>query len=46
MKVIFSEIAKYELEDAEAYYELEMQGLGKRFKQEVQTSIRRILQYP
>ena len=46
MKVIFSEIAKHELEDAEAYYELEMQGLGTRFKQEVKSSIKRIIQYP
>jgi plasmid stabilization system protein ParE len=46
MKVIFSEIAKHELEDAETYYELEMQDLGARFKQEVKASIKRILQYP
>jgi hypothetical protein len=27
MKVVFAEIAKIELDDAYAYYELEMQGL-------------------
>ncbi len=46
MKVIFSEIAKLELNDAVAYYELELEGLGKRFKREVKVSISRILKYP
>ena len=35
MKVIFSKIAKQELDDAVLYYELEYHGLGKRFKEEV-----------
>jgi hypothetical protein len=33
MKVIFNELAKFELEDAIEYYEVEHPGLGKRFKE-------------
>ncbi|MBW7898248.1 Plasmid stabilization system protein [Candidatus Brocadiaceae bacterium B188] len=46
MKVIFTNLAKLELEDATAFYELEYLGLGKRFKQEVKKSIKRIIEYP
>lgn len=46
MKVIFTKFAKLELEDATSFYELEYPGLGKRFKQEVKKSIKRILEYP
>jgi len=46
MKVIFSKIAKQELDDAVLYYELEYQGLGKRFKEEVRKSTIRISEYP
>ncbi len=46
MKVIFSEIAKLESDDAVAYYELEYEGLGQKFKEEVRTAIKRILQHP
>ena len=46
MKVIFSKPAKLELEDAVIFYELECLGLGKRFKQEVQKAIKRIIAYP
>ncbi len=46
MKVIFSEIAKYELDDAVSYYELQFEGLGNRFKNEVKSSVIRILRYP
>jgi hypothetical protein len=35
LKVIFSELAKAELDDATLYYELEFEGLGKRFKENV-----------
>ncbi len=35
MKVIFSKYAKLELEDAKYFYELEFEGLGLRFKEEV-----------
>ena len=39
MRVIFSEIAKLELDDAVSFYELEFEGLGKRFKNETRSSI-------
>ncbi|MFH1562308.1 MAG: type II toxin-antitoxin system RelE/ParE family toxin [Nitrospirota bacterium] len=46
MKVIFNELAKYEFEDAIEFYELEYLGLGERFKKEIKTSIKRIVEYP
>jgi hypothetical protein len=46
MRAIFSEIAKLEPDDAVSFYELEFEGLGKRFKNETRSSIKRILQYP
>jgi plasmid stabilization system protein ParE len=46
MKVIFSIIAKQELDDAVLYYDLEYQGLGKRFKEEVRNTAKRITDYP
>jgi hypothetical protein len=33
MKVIFSKYAKQELNDAVHYYELEYEGLGRRFRE-------------
>ena len=33
MKVIFSVYAKQELEDVIGFYELEFEGLGRRFKE-------------
>jgi hypothetical protein len=38
MKVLFSKFARQELIDATAYYELEYEGLGRRFKREVRTA--------
>jgi len=46
MRVIFNELAKYEFEDAIEFYELEYLGLGKRFKEEIKKSIKRIVEYP
>lgn len=46
MRVIFSTLAKQELEDAARYYEFEHEGLGKRFKAEVKRAARRIVRYP
>ena len=46
MKIVFSELAKYELDDAVSFYELEVPGLGTRFKYEVKQSIQRIKRYP
>ena len=46
MKIVFDKLAQLELDDALEYYELEAPGLGKRFKVEVKSGIRRIHEYP
>lgn len=46
MRVVFSRFAKQELDDAVRYYEIQVQGLGKRFRREVRRGARRIAQYP
>ncbi|MBI3562476.1 MAG: type II toxin-antitoxin system RelE/ParE family toxin [Gammaproteobacteria bacterium] len=46
MRVIFTRIARLELEDAVHYYELEYLGLGSRFKEEVRKAALRIAAYP
>lgn len=46
MQVIFSILAKHELDDATQYYEVESQGLGTRFRQEVKKAINRLCDYP
>jgi plasmid stabilization system protein ParE len=46
MKVIFSKLAKQELDDAANFYEIEYQGLGTQFRSEIKKSILRITEYP
>ena len=46
MEVIFSKYAKLELEDATLFYELEFEGLGQRFKEEVKKAAIRVSEYP
>jgi plasmid stabilization system protein ParE len=46
MKIIFSKYARQELDDATQYYEIEYQGLGKRFRDEVRKAAKRISEYP
>ena len=46
MRVIFTRLARQELEDAVGYYELEYSGLGRRFKEEVRKAVLRIVAYP
>jgi len=46
MRVIFSKYARQELDDATQYYEIEYQGLGKRFREEVRKAAKRISEYP
>jgi len=46
MRVIFDELAKIELDDGKEYYEMEVTGLGKRFKQEVKRAINIIKKMP
>ena len=46
MRVIFDDLAKIELDDGKEYYEMEVIGLGKRFKQEVKRAIHIIKKMP
>ncbi len=46
MRVIFTRYAKFELENAVRYYELEYAGLGERFKEEVKNAVLRVARYP
>ena len=46
MNIEISEFAQKELEDAVLYYELELYGLGRKFKEEVRKAIKRIKKYP
>lgn len=46
MNVIFDKLARLELDDAAEFYELEVPGLGKRFREEVKHGLRRICDYP
>ncbi len=46
MKVIFSKLAKQELDDATLFYNMEYSELGKRFRQEVKAAAKRIVEYP
>lgn len=45
MKVVFSKYARQELNDAVRYYELEHEGLGWKFKEEVKKAALRISSY-
>ena len=46
MKIYFTELAKQEFSDAIAFYESELPGLGKRFKDDVKKSSERLSRYP
>ncbi len=46
MHVIFTRIARQELEDAVRYYEVQYSSLGHRFKEEVKKAALRIAEYP
>ncbi|SPF34105.1 hypothetical protein SBDP1_120005 [Syntrophobacter sp. SbD1] len=46
MKIIFSRLAKQDLDDALHYYELQYRGLGRRFKEEARQAALRITEYP
>ena len=45
MEIVFSKLASLELEDAIAFYETELAGLGFRFKEEIKSSILRIKEH-
>ncbi|HGG58506.1 MAG TPA: type II toxin-antitoxin system RelE/ParE family toxin [Gammaproteobacteria bacterium] len=46
MRVVFTSLANEELDQATRYYDLEFEGLGQRFRQEVRNAAGRISQYP
>ncbi|MCP4130992.1 MAG: type II toxin-antitoxin system RelE/ParE family toxin [bacterium] len=46
MNIIFDEIAQNELHDTIVFYELEVSGLGEKFREEIKKSIERIINYP
>ncbi len=46
MRIIISEFANRELEDAISFYEMEFSGLGLRFKESVKKALQRISEYP
>ena len=46
MKVLFDKLAKLELDDAVEFYDIKINGIGKRFKHEVKAGIHRIREYP
>ena len=46
MKVLFDKLANLELDGASKFYELEVPGLGTRFREEVKRGIRRMGEYP
>ena len=46
MKLKLSHLAQAELEDARAYYNLQQEELGERFKEHIKQSIDNIAQFP
>jgi plasmid stabilization system protein ParE len=46
MRVVFTRYARLELRDATVFYELELPGLGRQFKEEVKKAILRVVAYP
>ncbi len=46
MNVLFDELANLELSEATAFYELQLKGLGFQFKNEIQSAILRIKEFP
>jgi len=46
MEVIFSETAVKELNEAYSFYELEIEGLGEKFTDEIISSTHRISKFP
>ncbi len=46
MKVFFDDLAKEEYNDAVEYYEFQIEGLGKRFKEEIKRALKTIKRFP
>ena len=46
MKITFLEEAKYELDEAIDYYDLQSPGLGQQFLQEILNTLDRVASFP
>lgn len=46
MRVVFSPEARLEFEEAERYYDQQLEGLGARFRAEVRAALPRIQKWP
>ena len=46
MKILFDDLARNEYQDAIEFYELEVEGLGLRFKEEVKRALRNLKKFP
>jgi len=46
LRILFDELARDEYQDAIEFYELETQGLGLRFKEEVKRDLRNLKKIP
>ncbi len=46
MRILFDDLARNEYQDAIEFYELEIQGLGLRFKDEVRRALRNLQKFP
>lgn len=46
MKIIFDDLAAEEFHDAIEYYEIQLQDLGKSFREEIKRALRTIRRFP
>jgi len=46
MKIIFDDLAVEEFNDAVEYYELQVEGLGRIFREEIKRALRTIRRFP
>ena len=46
MKIIFDDLANEEFYDAIEYYEFQVQGLGRNFREEIKRALRTIRRFP
>lgn len=46
MEIVFDELASFEYQDTIEFYELEVSGLGIKFKEEVKRALRSISKFP
>ncbi|MBZ0257398.1 type II toxin-antitoxin system RelE/ParE family toxin, partial [bacterium] len=46
MRVVFTEFAKHEFDNAVDFYHQESSGLGRKFSNEVKMAVQRITNYP